>query len=159
MRKRTGMFLKQGLAVLLSLSMVPGPWSPGIVPAFAAQSGSGAATASDAEQDPGASAASSSDALFDEEGFLKDGEVKDDVSGEIIPESDLKTEKIEAMGAGSEDGWYSEYEYVGSNSTAFKSFLFIQIFHRLFNVGVFVPFSIQIRSILDLLLSKIEQVM
>ena len=147
MRKSTGMFLKQGLAALLSLSMIAGPCSPGIVPAFAAQIGSEEAaaaadveknaTASDAERKSETSEASPSDALFDEDGFLLDGEVKDDAAGkteageieggknaeeetaggknaagdvsrEIVA---AKTEKIAAAEALADGEWYSGYEY------------------------------------------------
>ena len=102
MRKRTGMFLKQGLAVMTSLSLAFGPCAPGIRPVFGAQTeavideaeeedsvADGAAeeavsgqpktaSASDAFSKAADVKASDSDALVDEDGFLIDGEIAND---------------------------------------------------------------------------------
>ena len=125
MKKRTGAFLKQSLAVMTSLSLAFGPCAPGIRPAFGARTEAGSgksetASASDASSGAGSVTASDSDALYDEDGFLVDGEVVDDVIGgqvaddvieKVAAEPARMSEMTEVKRNRSEDNWYSDYEY------------------------------------------------
>ena len=117
--------LKQGLAFLLSFSMILGPCAPGSVSVFA-DTGDGVtaaeaaseteATASDAEH-----TASPSDAgLYDEDGFLLDGPV---AAEELLPaEEVLPAEEMLLEGAileapskdhvlGEDSGWIEDYAW------------------------------------------------
>ena len=137
MRKRAGVLLKQGLAVMMSLSMAFGPCAPGIRPVFGAQAeveiseaeeaGSVSDSAADeavpvqqetaSASDASVETASASDALVDEDGLLMDGTVFDDVTVatgsdaelEIIA-PEMKTEVIGKKEAGP-PAWLKDYAY------------------------------------------------
>ena len=79
-------------------------------------SASNAEAAAETTQKVPASAATDSDAQFDEDGFLLDGEVSDDVTEEMDPEAEfeliapeMKTDVIGKQDAVSE--WLADYEY------------------------------------------------
>ena len=108
-------FLKQGLAVLLSLSMSFSPAAPSFASFMAYAAGDGleapapgsdfsvsaspssAVKAENGDDESSASTASSSDALYDEDGFLLDGEVQNDVPAEDTTRKDVPDEELPAQ--------------------------------------------------------------
>ena len=122
--------IKQAAAVILSISMAFGPCGIGIMPAFAAQEESAQEEAAQEEtaQEETAqeetSTATDSDAQLDEDGFLLDGEVIEDVVSDTATASDavdellqesvlLDAELLEA----SESTWYEDFEYILGSDT------------------------------------------
>ena len=117
--------IKQAAAVILSISMAFGPCGIGIMPAFAAQEESAQEEAAQEETaQEETSTATDSDAQLDEDGFLLDGEVIEDVVSDTATASDavdellqesvlLDAELLEA----SESTWYEDFEYILGSDT------------------------------------------